>query len=82
MKKMKLSRRLRTIANMVQKGETIADIGTDHGFLPIFLWEEGISPHVILSDVKKGPLEKAKENIEKHCREKRLISGVEMALRH
>ncbi len=65
----KLSDRLQAIANMVNPGETVADIGTDHGFLPISLWEKGISPHVILSDIKKGPLEKARENISKHCPE-------------
>jgi tRNA (adenine22-N1)-methyltransferase len=62
----RLSHRLETIANYISKGETVADIGTDHGFLPISLWERGISPKVILSDVKEGPLEKARANIQKY----------------
>lgn len=64
---MKLSDRLQTIANFVDDGETVADIGTDHGFLPIFLYENGKSSNVILSDIKTGPLEKAKDNINKFC---------------
>lgn len=63
----KLSDRLQTIANFINPGETIADIGTDHGFLPIALFERGISPHVILSDINRGPLEKAGDNIKEYC---------------
>lgn len=43
-------------------GETVADIGTDHGFLPIFLWENRISPKVIMTDISEGSLNKAIEN--------------------
>lgn len=66
----KLSRRLQAIADMIDQGESIADIGTDHGFLPIMLRETGKSPHVILSDIKEGPLQKARENIKKYSIEK------------
>ncbi len=76
----KLSDRLQKIADFVEIGESVADIGTDHGFLPIFLRESGKSPHVILSDINKGPLEKAKSNIEKNVPEKefdlRIGSGI------
>lgn len=78
----KLSDRLITIANEVKKGETVADIGTDHGFLPVYLWENGISPKVIMSDISQGSLQKAGDN----CRELypeenfdlRLGSGIEV----
>lgn len=77
---LKLSDRLQKIANFISPGETVADIGTDHGFLPIALWESGKSPHVILSDINEGPLEKARENIEKYFPEKvfdlRIGSGI------
>lgn len=62
----KLSPRLQKMADLIQPGETVADIGTDHGFLPMALWESGISPRVILSDINSGPLEKARVNIEKY----------------
>lgn len=59
----KLSERLAAIAEYVLEGETVADIGTDHGLLPIFLLLERISPKVVLCDIKKGPLEKARANL-------------------
>lgn len=59
----KLSDRLMRLAAEVQPGDRAADIGTDHGLLPIFLWENGIASHVILCDINRGPLEKARENI-------------------
>lgn len=62
----KLSDRLQRIADFIDAGESAADIGTDHGFLPIALWETGKSPKVVLCDINAGPLEKAKMNIEKH----------------
>lgn len=59
---MKLSDRLELIANEITKGETMADIGTDHGFLPMYLYENCISPKVIMADVSKDSLGKAMEN--------------------
>ncbi len=77
----KLSDRLQKIADLIEPGESIADIGTDHGFLPIALWERGKSPHVILSDINTGPLEKARDNINKYSPENlfdlRIGSGLE-----
>lgn len=58
----KLSDRLQLIANEIERGETVADIGTDHGFLPIYLWENGISPKVIMADISRGSLDKARQN--------------------
>ena len=57
-----LTQRLASIASEIKTGETVADIGTDHGFLPIFLWERNISPKVIMSDISKGSLKKAEDN--------------------
>ncbi|MCI8609343.1 MAG: SAM-dependent methyltransferase [Firmicutes bacterium] len=57
-----LTPRLMALASEIKEGETMADIGTDHGFLPAFLWEKAICPHVIMADVSAGSLEKAKTN--------------------
>ncbi len=57
----KLTERLKSIAEEVNM-KTMVDVGTDHGFLPIYLWENKICHHVILSDVSKGSLDKAIEN--------------------
>lgn len=55
-----LTYRLQMIADEIRTGETMADIGTDHGFLPLYLWEKGISPTVIMCDVSEPSLAKAK----------------------
>jgi tRNA (adenine22-N1)-methyltransferase len=60
---LRLSERLAAIADYVFEGETVADIGTDHGLLPIFLLQQKRSPKVILSDIREGPLGKARENL-------------------
>ena len=56
----RLTDRLQKIADEISIGETMADIGTDHGFLPLYLWEKGISPSVIMCDVSEPSLAKAK----------------------
>lgn len=61
---LKLSQRLKALANLVPQGMCVADIGTDHGLLPCYLTAEKISPYVIAVDMKKGPLEAARDNID------------------
>ena len=61
MKKMQLTPRLRTVADMVS-GLTVADIGTDHGKLLIYLLQNGKITHGIGSDVAKGPAESCRKN--------------------
>lgn len=60
----KLTERLKCLADQIEQNETMADIGTDHGFLPIYLWENEISPKVIMADISAGSLEKARCNCE------------------
>lgn len=59
-----LTPRLNLIKNQV-KGSSVADIGTDHGFVPIELIKSGICDKAIASDINKGPASIAKANIEK-----------------
>lgn len=60
---MSISKRLETIANLVTPGYRAGDIGTDHGFVPIYLIRNQISPFVIAADLSAGSLEKAKQNV-------------------
>ncbi|MDO4552048.1 MAG: class I SAM-dependent methyltransferase [Bacillota bacterium] len=60
---LKLSDRLQRIADCVPRGSSLADVGSDHGFLPVYLRERGICEKLILTDIRKGPLEKAAGNI-------------------
>ena len=60
---MQLSDRLQSVANLVTKGQRVADIGCDHAYTSIYMVKEGIATHVIAMDINKGPLEKAKANV-------------------
>ena len=73
--------RLSTLAQMVDQGARIADIGTDHAYLPIQLVKEGKVDYAIASDVAAGPLQNAEKDIVaaglKNKIETRLGSGLE-----
>lgn len=69
---MKLSKRLRAVADLLSEGLTFADIGTDHGYIPIFLVESGKSPRAIAMDINKGPLLRAEAHIKEHGLEKQI----------
>ncbi len=58
-----LSNRLAAIAAAIPAGLPVADIGTDHAYLPIFLRLTGQSPRVIACDLRPGPLETARANV-------------------
>jgi tRNA (adenine22-N1)-methyltransferase len=51
------------MAGFVNTGESVADIGADHGYLPLYLVREGVSPFAVLTDVAPGPLEKARTSV-------------------
>lgn len=58
-----LSKRLQNVADMVTKGYIVADIGTDHGYVPIYLIKNGIVPKAYAMDINEGPLKIADKNI-------------------
>lgn len=55
--------RLEAVFDIVPNAESIADIGTDHGYLAVELIVRGKAKHVIAGDVHKGPLESAKSYV-------------------
>ena len=55
--------RLAAVASFVREGAYLADIGTDHAYLPIFLAERGRISYAVASDIRPGPLSRAEENI-------------------
>lgn len=79
---MKLTDRLLKIASLVDRDKKIADIGTDHGYIPVYLLNEGVINYAILADINKGPLENAKKEVTRNkLTEKvdlRLGSGIEV----
>lgn len=60
---MELSLRLKTIVGLVDKCNCVADIGTDHGYVPIELIKNNTCIKAIASDINKGPVKKASINI-------------------
>lgn len=79
---MKLSSRLLAIQYFVKKNSIVADVGTDHGYIPVYLIENNISKKVIASDISKSSLDKAIEYVKKLGYEKyidtRLGKGLEI----
>lgn len=61
---MLLSNRLSAVASLVKPGSAIADIGTDHGYIPVFLCKAGIIHHAVASDINEGPLSSCKALVE------------------
>ena len=60
-KKLELTPRLQALADWVPVGERVADIGTDHGYLPIWLLRSGICPGAIAGDLRERPLARARQ---------------------
>ncbi|NBJ92828.1 tRNA (adenine(22)-N(1))-methyltransferase [Parablautia muri] len=60
-----LSARLKAVADMVREKNRVVDVGCDHGYVPIYLVQSGISPKVLAMDIKEGPLRRAREHVER-----------------
>lgn len=61
--KVVLSARMRALTDMVTAGNRVCDVGCDHGWVSIYLVQQGISPRVLAMDVRQGPLSRAQEHI-------------------
>ncbi len=71
-----LTDRLRAIAAQVRgSARSVADIGTDHGYVPVWLIQNGHTGRIILSDINSGPLERAAESF------RRYVPGIKPDLR-
>lgn len=66
MRPVKLPERMRTVAGMVTRGNVVCDVGCDHGFVPIYLVEQGISPRALAMDLREGPLSAAGAHVAEH----------------
>lgn len=58
-----LSNRLKNVVSEVNKSNLIADIGTDHGYVPIYLVKNSITQKAIAADISKGSCDKAQTNV-------------------
>ncbi len=60
-----LDLRLLLVASLVRNGSKVADIGTDHAYIPVYLLQKGVSPSAVAADLRKMPLENAKKTIDR-----------------
>ena len=58
-----LDKRLSAVAALVRQGSRLADIGTDHAYLPVHLVQAGVCPSAIASDIGAGPLDAARRTV-------------------
>ena len=58
-----LDKRLSAVAVLVRPGSRLADIGTDHAYLPVHLVQAGVCPSAIASDIGAGPLDAARRTV-------------------
>jgi len=81
-KKLILQPRLQALSQLVPDGARMADIGTDHGYLPVYLLQEGKITFAIASDINREPLEHARRTaLEYHITEHidfRLCGGLDL----
>lgn len=77
---LRLSKRMLALAALVTPGMRLADIGTDHGYIPVYLCRAGVIPSAIAADINRGPLARAQSNISRYhledCIETRLSDGL------
>ncbi len=78
----KLSSRLKMVAQMVPPCERVIDVGTDHAFIPIYLIADNRCKKAIASDIRKGPADLARRNVEKYQMEDEITVVVGDGLRH
>lgn len=66
MKRVELSPRLHAAAQLVPQGARLADVGTDHAYLPVWLIQNGRIPWAVASDLRPGPLSRAKATAQEY----------------
>lgn len=78
---LQLSKRLSAVAQLVTITGILADVGTDHGYIPVYLAGKERIEKAIAMDVNQGPLERAQEHIRQYglenCIETRLSDGLQ-----
>ena len=86
MEKLKLGLRLEAVASFVNMAGSAADVGTDHGYIPVWLLQNGLQGKVIASDLNALPLEKARQTARLYGLENRIsfrlcggLAGIEAA---
>jgi tRNA (adenine22-N1)-methyltransferase len=66
MKQIRLTNRLQTIANLIDNVANVVDVGTDHGYLPVWLAQNDRAHRIAATDIRQGPLASAKASAEEY----------------
>ena len=69
-----LTPRLRAVAELVRSGAFVADVGTDHAYLPIALVKEGRARGAVASDINEGPYLSATRNVREQSLEDKITT--------
>ncbi|MCI9174803.1 MAG: SAM-dependent methyltransferase [Lachnospiraceae bacterium] len=69
---LRLSKRLQAAADLVGECSTAADVGTDHGYIPVYLVAQGKAERAIAMDIREGPLGRAREHIRQYGLERKI----------
>lgn len=69
-----LDPRLSLVASFVRQGSALADVGTDHAYLPVFLVQTGRCPRAVASDLREGPLRNARQTVREHGLESKIAT--------
>lgn len=77
---MNLSKRLELISQLVPENSIVADVGTDHGYIPIYCVKNNISPSALAMDINQGPLLSAQKNIQKYGLESKITTRISNGL--
>lgn len=72
MRSVELTPRLRALADLVCQGARLADVGTDHAYLPVWLLLQGRIDRAIAADLREGPLSRARETARQYGVEDRI----------
>lgn len=72
METIKLSERLCAVASFIEPCGTVADVGTDHGYLPVWLLQTHTAQYVFASDIHAGPLDRARSSAAEYSLENRI----------
>jgi tRNA (adenine22-N1)-methyltransferase len=71
-KMIQLSQRLQAVADLAEDAGVVADVGTDHGYIPLFLIACGKAQRAIAMDINEGPLQRAREHIRQYNQQERI----------
>lgn len=77
----KLTNRLKMVANLAESREKVVDIGTDHAYLPVYLLQNKIFKTALACDINEGPLKNAQETINKYELSDKIITRLSDGLK-